>query len=257
MAAAAAPGRGPAEQALSLCHPVREERPFCAMGSAKVMAASDPDTATQLGGTPISTRRAWLWSLDQFLLSPMGLQASRPFWGTLSSLHPLCSLAVDTALLFPIWGGGEEGGAAQLHRVLVLTDMLAGRQAQLWVRVSPSPDGHWLPCSPSESAADRALALPQKILAQRLCSGDQRERRATSISLFYQTFGETESLKVRTPGSPRVMSMTHRGTLPQCLNFPAHTIGLRDLGGRWGEDYKVSGWGLGINGTYGRNCILV
>lgn len=43
------------------------------------MATSDPDTATQVGGTPISTRRAWLWSLDQFLLSPMGLQASRPF----------------------------------------------------------------------------------------------------------------------------------------------------------------------------------
>lgn len=216
------------------------------------MAASDPDTATQVGGTPISTRRAWLWSLDQFLLSPMGLQASRPFWGTLSSLHPLCSLAVDTALLFPIWGG-----PAQLPRVLVLTDMLAGRQAQPWVRVSPSPDGHWLPCSPSESAADRALALPQKTSAQQLCSGDQRERRAASISLLCQTFGETESLKVRTPGSPHVVSMTHRGTLPQCLHFPAHPMGLRDLGRRRGEDSKVSGWGLGINRTCGRNCILV
>ncbi|CAK6436372.1 unnamed protein product [Pipistrellus nathusii] len=81
----------------------------------------------------------------------------------------------------------------------------------------------------------------RKTSAQRLCPGGQRERRVTSISLFGQTFGETESLKVRTPGSPCVVSMTHRGTLPQCLNFPAHTMGLRDLGGRWGEDYKVSG----------------
>lgn len=97
----------------------------------------------------------------KFLLNPI-----RPLWGTLSSLHPLYSLAVDTALLFPIWGRG--GDPAQLHRVLVLSDMVAGRQAQPWFQVSLSPDGHWLLCSPSELAADSTDASSENLSTEAL-----------------------------------------------------------------------------------------
>lgn len=49
-------------------------------------------------------------------------------------------------------------------------------------------------------------------------------------------------------------ALTYRDALTQCLNFPAHKMGLRDLGtGGW----DVSGWGLGINRIDRRQDLLL
>lgn len=120
--------------------------------------------------------------------------------------------------------------------------MLAGRQVQPWFCIcSLSPDSHWPPGAAaslgpwllsalSQTWADTALGLPQETLAERPCSEDLRQKEK-SIFLFCQVYGEAAFLKVRTPGSVCQALLTYRGILTQCLDFPTHKMGLRDLGG--------------------------
>lgn len=84
MAAAAAPGRDPEEQALRLCHPRERGVTILCLGSAKVMAASGPWPGTPQLGRPPSPPALFGPGSNS---SPVGLQASGPFWGAFFSPH--------------------------------------------------------------------------------------------------------------------------------------------------------------------------
>ncbi|CAK6436373.1 unnamed protein product [Pipistrellus nathusii] len=99
------------------------------MGSAQVMAASGSRHGTPAGQSPHQHPPCVaLESGSDFSSASWASKPVDPFGVLSPAFIHLCSLAVDTALLFLTWGG-----PAQLHGVLVLTDMLAGRQAQPWV----------------------------------------------------------------------------------------------------------------------------
>lgn len=165
MAAAAAPGRDPEEQALRLCHPRERGVTILCLGSAKVMAASGSWPGTpQLGRPPITTCLVWPW----IKLQPRGSPGQWPILGCFLQPPPLCPLALDSALLLPSWGAwhnsagpddrhvGGQAGPALLSSPFPVTPwpLATGAVASLGPRLpslSDSMGGRQSPGTPSEN----------------------------------------------------------------------------------------------------------
>ena len=140
MAAAAAPGRGPAEQALSLCHPRERGATMLCLGSAKVIAASGSWPGTPQLARPPSPPALFGPGSNS---SPLGLKASSPFGGAFFSPHLTLPSGNRCSSVTP-----QLGSLAQLHS----SPGPDRRMAEGW----PSPGFESVPCLPTATGHRRS-----------------------------------------------------------------------------------------------------
>lgn len=149
-------------------------------------------------------------------------------------LFSLCPLTVDSALLFPFWRAQESRTTA-----LVLTEMLAVRQAQSWSRVCPlSPDDRWppeqhLPWGLGSSlplvrmGADRARGFLENLSRGALLRRPEVQEKHRPVLWTNSGIPGSQNSRFLYVRCPDLW-----GTQTQCLSFPAREMGLRDMG--WG-----------------------
>ena len=219
------------------------EQPFDAVGKAdagglRIQTGPTRAQLPPLHDPPCSA----LESGPNFSLAAGDLLPGRPFGGAFS----LCPLTVDSALSLPFWRAQDSRTTA-----LVLTEMLAARQAQSWFRVCPlSPDDRWPPGAASslgpwllsalgQNGADRALGLPRKNLSRgALLRRPELQEKASSCSVDRQWHPWKPGLPaVRMSGALTSGALTHSAFVFQPGKWAS---------GIWGgvEEWDVSCWAV-------------